>query len=67
MTLSKRSIEWPIQPSHDLGGRPSGVVARADTWAIPVLVALPTTEVSALASTVKLPIEGAMLCDYAPC
>lgn len=64
ITLSKSNIKWPIQPSHDLG-TPSGVVASADPWAIAVLVALPRTELSALASTVKLPIEGSMLDDYA--
>lgn len=66
ITLTKSSIKWPTQPSHDLGGKPSGVVASADAWAIAVLVALPMTEPSALAFTVKLPVEGSMLYGYAP-
>ena len=62
--LSKSSIKWPTQPSHDLEGRPSGVVASPDAWAIALLVELPMTELSALAFTVTLPIEDSMLCDY---
>ena len=65
ITLSKSSIKWPTQPSHDLEGTPSAVVASPDAWANALLVALPTTELSALAFTVTLPIKDSMLCEYA--